>query len=97
MTTYQKILADGEARGRAEGEARGLIIGEAKGRAEGEARGLIKGEARGLIIGKIQVMEGLLELSVSALESFSGQDTQALEERFEQLEKLYKARSKSPG
>ena len=92
MTTYQKILADGEAKGRADGEAKGRADGEAKG----EARGLIKGEARGLIIGKIQMIEGLLELSVSALESFSGQDTQALEKRFEQLEKLYKTRFKSP-
>jgi len=39
-TTYQLVLKEGEARGRAEGEARGRAEGEARGRAEGEAGAL---------------------------------------------------------
>lgn len=53
--------------------------------------------AKGAIVGKIQLMEQLLGLMVSTDEAFAGQGAQALQERFEELERQYKARFKSPG
>ena len=68
--TYQAILEEGMAEGRAIGEARGVAIGEAKGKAEGQAE-----EARKilLLLGRDQfgqpsateqsVLEGLTDVS----------------------------------
>ncbi|MFN0073771.1 MAG: hypothetical protein ACKVVP_20005, partial [Chloroflexota bacterium] len=48
-STYQFILDEGRAEGRAEGEERGRAEGEERGRAEGEARGRAV-EARSLLL-----------------------------------------------
>ena len=55
-STYQAIIAKGEARGRAEGEARGRVEGEARGRVEGEARGRVEGAS----LGKMEEARNLL-------------------------------------
>ena len=56
---YDKILQEGEAKGRAEGEAKGRAEGEAKGRAEGEAKGFLRALAE-------LVKDGILTLSEAA-------------------------------
>lgn len=68
MSTYDRLLAEGEARGIAKGEARGIAKGEARGIAKGEARGIAKGEALGIakgeahgeVRGRVQVLHRIL-------------------------------------
>jgi len=56
-TFVDRLLAEGEAKGRVEGEAKGRVEGEAKGRVEGEAKGRAEGEAR--IILRVLAARGL--------------------------------------
>ena len=72
----ERMIAYGEARGRAEGEARG----RAAGRAEGEARGRAEGEARGIAFGRSGVAQGMLrdKLPLEMVTKYTGLSEQEL-------------------
>ena len=80
MTYAQELLAEGEAKGRAEGQAEGEAKGRAEGQAEGEARKqveMVEGFLRvGVTWAVIEAATGLTEADFEALKAqLSGADS----------------------
>jgi len=71
----------------------GMQKGRQKGRQEGEEIGEARGEARGLHIGRITLLQELLDVRVSPAEEFAGFDTAQLNTMADQLQQQLRSRN----
>ncbi len=86
----EKALRDHEwrlAAAREEGEK----IGEARGEKKGEARG----EARGVVLGRIQILQSILSMTVSSEAALRDATTEQLIEIEADLQRIARARGQA--